>query len=141
VVVAEVDEGEHCLGFWVEFEVFKADVVDEGQIHRRKRGDGYRFLGAIWWVYISFGFQGSHGCGVCHIEFLDQVQTIGISCSFPAIVSGGISLPSKEILQLLVASNTVGAENLFYFVFRLIINQLRQRFGVILAVFGCFSVG
>ena len=46
MVVAEVDEGKRCLGFWVEFEVFKADVVDKGQVHRRERGEGYRFLGA-----------------------------------------------------------------------------------------------
>ena len=55
-------------------------------------------------------------------------------------MSGGVSFPSKEILQLLVASKAAGAEDLFYFVFRLIINQLQQRFGVISAVFRCFSV-
>jgi hypothetical protein len=55
-------------------------------------------------------------------------------------MSRGISLPSKEILQLLVASSSAGAEDLFYFVFRLIINQLQQRFGVISAMFGCFSI-
>ena len=104
MVVAEIDEGECCLGFWVEFKVFEVDVVDKGQVHGRERGDGYRFLGAVWQVYIGSGFQGSHGCGVCCIEFSDQVWTIGISCGFPAVMSGGISLPSKEILQLLVAS-------------------------------------
>jgi hypothetical protein len=140
MVVAEVDEGECCLGLWVEFEVFQADVVDKGQVHGRERGDGYRFLGATRQVYIAFGFQGSHGCRVCRVEFSDQVQTIGISCGFPAIVSGGISLPSKEILQPLVASNSAGAEDLFYFIFWLIINQLQQGFGVISAMFGCFSV-
>jgi hypothetical protein len=140
LVVAEVDEGECCLGFWVKFEVFKVDVVDEGQIHRRERGDGYRFLGAILRVYIAFGFQGSHGCGVCHVEFSDQVQAVGISCSFPAVMSGGIPLPSKEILQLLVVSDSAGAKDPFYFIFRLIINQLRQWFGVISAVFRCFGV-
>jgi hypothetical protein len=55
-------------------------------------------------------------------------------------VSGGTSLPSKEILQLLVASNLVRAKDLFHFIFRLIINQLWQRFGVISAMFGCFSI-
>jgi hypothetical protein len=140
MVVTKVDKGKCCLGLWVEFEVFQADVVDKGQVHRRERGDGYRFLGATQQSFIAFGFQGSHGCGVCHVEFSDQVRTIGISCGFPAIMGGGISLPSKEILQLLVASNSAGAENLFYFVFRLIINQLQQGFGVISAVFGCFGV-
>ena len=47
MIVTEVDEGECCLSVWVELEVFKADVVDEGQVHGRERGDGYRFLGEI----------------------------------------------------------------------------------------------
>jgi hypothetical protein len=140
VIVAEVNEGECCLGFWVEFEVFKVNVVDKGQVHRRERGDGYCFLGANRGVYITFGAHGSHSCGVCRVEFSDQVWAISISCSFPAVMSGGISLPPKEILQLLVASYMVGAEDLFYFVFRLIINQFRQRFGVISAMFRCFSI-
>ena len=140
MVVAEVDEGECCLGFWVELKVFKVDVVDEGQVHGRERGDGYRFLGATRRVYIGFGFQGSHGCGVCRVEFSDQVRTIGISGGFPAVVSGRISLPSKEILQFAVASCAAQAKNLFYFVFRLIVYQFRERFGVISAMFRCFGV-
>ena len=47
VVVTEVDKGECCLGFWVELEVFKADVIDKGQVHGREGRDGYRFLGEI----------------------------------------------------------------------------------------------
>jgi hypothetical protein len=140
VVVAEVNKSECCLGFWVEFKVFQADVVNEGQVHGRERGDGYCFLGATQQVYIALSFQGSHSCGICHVEFSDQVQAISISCGFPAVMSGGISLPSKEILQFLVASKSAGAEDLFYFIFRLIVNQLWQRFGVISAVFGCFSI-
>jgi hypothetical protein len=140
MVVTKVDEGECCLGFRVEFKVFEMDVVDKKQVHRRERGDGYRFLGEIWGVYIAFGAQGSHGCRVCHVEFSDQVWAIGISCSFPAIMSGGISLVSKEILQFLVASCVAWAKDLFYFIFWLIINQFRERFGVILAMFGYFSI-
>ena len=87
MVVAEVDEGECCLCFWVEFEVFEVDVVDERQVHGRERRDGYRLLGVSCRVYIAFGLQGSHGCGVCRIEFSDQVWTIGISCGFPAVMS------------------------------------------------------
>jgi hypothetical protein len=128
------------LSFWVELEVFKMDVIDKGQVHGREGRDGYHFLGEIWGVYIAFGIQGSHGYRVCRIEFSDQVWTIGISCGFPAIMSGGISLPSKEILQLLVASYVAGAKDLFYFIFWLIINQFWQRFGVISAMFGCFIV-
>jgi hypothetical protein len=121
MVVAEVNKSECCLSFRVKFEVFEVDVVDEGQVYRRERGDGYCFLGEIWGVYIAFGTQGSHSSGVCHIEFLDQVQTISISCGFPAVMSGGISLPSKEILQLLVAPYVVWAKDLFHLIFWLII--------------------
>jgi hypothetical protein len=47
VVITEVDEGECSLGLWVEFKIFEVDVVDERQVHRRERGDGYCFLGEI----------------------------------------------------------------------------------------------
>ena len=47
MIVAEVDEGECCLGFWIEFKVFKVDVIDKGQVHGGEGRDGYRFLGEI----------------------------------------------------------------------------------------------
>jgi hypothetical protein len=70
-IVAEVNEGECSLGFGVEFEVFKMDIVNERQVHGREGRDGYHFWGGIQGVYIAFGAQSSHGCGICHIKFSD----------------------------------------------------------------------
>ena len=140
MVVTEVDKGECCSGVFIEFKVFKVDVIDEGQVHRRERREGYHLLGEKLGVYITFGIQGSHSCGICHIEFLDQVWAIGISCSFPAIMGSRVSFPSKEILQFVVASGVSRAKDLFHFIFRLVIYQLGKRFRVILAMFGCFHV-
>ena len=47
MIVTKVDKGECHLGFRVEFKVFEGDVVDERQVHRQERGDGYCFLGEI----------------------------------------------------------------------------------------------
>jgi hypothetical protein len=140
VIVAKVDEGECYSGVFVEFKIFKADIVDEGQVHGREGRDGYCLLGGIWGVYIAFGFQGPYGCEVCHVEFSDQVQAIGISCSFPAVMGSRIAFPPKEILQFAVASGASRAKNLFHFIFGLVIDQFWKQFRVILAMFGCFCV-
>jgi hypothetical protein len=55
-------------------------------------------------------------------------------------MGGRIAFPSKEILQFAVASGVSGAKDLFYFVFRLVVYQFWERFRVILAMFGSFSV-
>jgi hypothetical protein len=122
-VVAEIDEGDGCSGFFIKSKVFDVDIVDEGQVHRREGRQGYHLLGGIWGVYIALSLQGSHSCGVCCVEFLDQVWTISISCGFPAIMGGRIAFPSKEILQFAVVFCASGAKNLFYFIFRLVIYQ------------------
>jgi hypothetical protein len=64
----------------------------------------------------------SDGCGVCHVEFLDEVRAISLCCCLPAIVCCGVSFPSEQVLQLAVASNTSGSEYLFYFIFWLVID-------------------
>ena len=121
MVVAKIDESDGCSSFFIEFEVFEVDVIDKGQVHRREGRNGYHLLGKDWGVYIALGLQGSHSHGVCHIEFSDQVQTIGIGCGFPAIMGSRITFPSKEILQFAVVSCASGAKDLFYFVFGLVI--------------------
>ena len=40
MVVAEIDEGECCLGFWVKFKIFKVDVVmKDKSIDKREEMD------------------------------------------------------------------------------------------------------
>jgi hypothetical protein len=52
----------------------------------------------------------------------------------------GVTFPSKEILQLAVASDSSGSEYLFYFIFWLVINKFWGWFGVVRAMFWCFVV-
>jgi hypothetical protein len=59
-------------------------------------------------VYIR-GDLGASDChGVCHIEFLDEVQAVGLCYGFPAIVGCGVAFLLEEVLQFVVVSSASG---------------------------------
>jgi hypothetical protein len=57
----------------------------------------------------------------------------------PRVVSGGVSFSVNEILLLSVPKGSC-LDDLFYFLFRSVINNVRRGLEIVWAMFGCFVV-
>jgi hypothetical protein len=77
---------------------------------------------------------------VCRVEILDKVQAIGLCRCFPAVMCCGVTFPSKEVLQLVVASDLSGSKYLFDLVFWLVVDEFWGWFWIVLAMFRCFCI-
>jgi hypothetical protein len=100
------------------------------------RENGWRRVGFQWRQGRMLMFRSNM---VCFYDFqsissmikFDKNGHVNLIGVFPSVVTFGVTLPFDEILQGFAMSPSSVAEDLFYLIFFLAINQIRGRSGEI----------